>query len=134
MRPERWQEIERIYHAALARPVGERAAFLAEACRGDDALGQEVQALIDAPPTAAGLFGEPAVAVGAQLAGDVVSEEVSDTPVLSGRRLGVYELKERIGAGGMGEVYRARDSRLGRDVAIKILPRAFTSDPDRLAR
>jgi serine/threonine protein kinase len=53
---------------------------------------------------------------------------------LTGRRLGVYELKERIGAGGMGEVYRARDTRLGRDVAIKILPRAFTEVPERLAR
>ena len=53
---------------------------------------------------------------------------------LTGRRLGPYELHERIGAGGMGEVYRARDTRLGRDVAIKILPRAFTDNPDRLAR
>ena len=53
---------------------------------------------------------------------------------LTGQRLGVYQLQERIGAGGMGEVYRARDTRLGRDVAIKILPQAFTADPDRLAR
>ena len=53
---------------------------------------------------------------------------------LTGRRLGVYHLQERIGAGGMGEVYRARDTKLGRDVAIKILPQAFTADPDRLAR
>jgi len=51
-----------------------------------------------------------------------------------GRRLGVYRVQERIGAGGMGEVYRARDTRLGRDVAIKILPSVFTSDPERLAR
>ena len=51
-----------------------------------------------------------------------------------GRRLGGYQVRERIGAGGMGEVYRARDTKLGRDVAIKILPRAFTSNPDRLAR
>ena len=54
--------------------------------------------------------------------------------MLTGRRLGVYQVQERIGAGGMGEVYRARDTRLGRDVAIKILPTVFTSDPDRLAR
>ena len=53
---------------------------------------------------------------------------------LTGRRLGVYHVQERIGAGGMGEVYRARDTRLERDVAIKILPRVFTADPDRLAR
>ena len=54
--------------------------------------------------------------------------------VLAGRRLGVYHLQERIGAGGMGEVYRARDTRLGRDVAIKVLPAAFTADAERLAR
>ena len=54
--------------------------------------------------------------------------------VLTGRRLGAYQILTPIGAGGMGEVYRARDTRLGRDVAIKILPRAFTADPDRLAR
>ena len=53
---------------------------------------------------------------------------------LTGRRLGVHQVHERIGAGGMGEVYRARDTRLGRDVAIKILPQIFTADPDRLAR
>src|SRR5688572_21373265 len=53
---------------------------------------------------------------------------------MTGQRIGVYHLQERIGAGGMGEVYRARDTRLGRDVAIKILPPAFTADPDRLAR
>jgi serine/threonine protein kinase len=61
---------------------------------------------------------------------------VSDAVVsrLTGRRLGVYDVQSRLGAGGMGEVYRARDTRLGRDVAIKILPSAFTSHPDRLAR
>jgi serine/threonine protein kinase len=59
---------------------------------------------------------------------------VTRRTVLTGRRLGVYQLKDRIGVGGMGEVYRARDTKLGRDVAIKILPPAATSDPDRLAR
>jgi serine/threonine protein kinase/Tol biopolymer transport system component len=58
----------------------------------------------------------------------------SFAPALTGRRLGVYQVQERIGAGGMGEVYQARDTRLGRDVAIKILPQIFTADPDRLAR
>src|SRR5512145_1330961 len=54
--------------------------------------------------------------------------------MFSGRRLGVYQIVDLLGAGGMGEVYRARDTKLARDVAIKILPRAFTSHPDRLAR
>jgi serine/threonine protein kinase len=58
----------------------------------------------------------------------------TDASVLTGRRLGVYQLRELLGAGGMGEVYRARDTKLGRDVAIKILPHHFTSDPERLVR
>jgi eukaryotic-like serine/threonine-protein kinase len=134
MDPVRWQQIERLYHEALERPVGERPAFLAEACRGDDTLRQEVQALVDAPPTAQGLFAGPAVAVVARGESDTPSGPIDSLTVLTGRRLGVYQLQERIGSGGMGEVYRARDTRLGRDVAIKILPRAFTADPDRLAR
>ena len=66
------------------------------------------------------------------MAAQLVSDPSSSR--LTGRRLGVYQLQELLGAGGMGEVYRARDTKLGRDVAIKILPRAFTSDPERLAR
>jgi serine/threonine protein kinase len=62
-------------------------------------------------------------------------DEDDDTPSLRvGQRLGVYQVQALIGRGGMGEVYRARDTQLGRDVAIKILPNAFTTDPDRLAR
>jgi serine/threonine protein kinase len=128
MDPARWQQIERLYHEALARPAEVRPRFLAEACAGDEGIRHDVQVLLETSGTGEGVFAGPAVAMAAQMVRD------SDASVLTGRRLGVYELKERIGAGGMGEVYRARDMRLGRDVAIKILPRAFTSDPDRLAR
>jgi len=113
MDPGRWQEIERLYHEAQVCPAAVRAAFLAEACAGDEGLRREVQALLDEPATTEGFL---------------------DRPALIGRRLGVYHIQERIGAGGMGEVYRARDTRLGRDVAIKILPPVFTADPGRLAR
>ncbi len=67
------------------------------------------------------------MAVAAQMVSDIGAS-------VTGRRIGIYEVHARIGAGGMGEVYRARDTKLGRDVAIKILPTLFTSDPDRLAR
>ncbi|MBI3050332.1 MAG: serine/threonine-protein kinase [Acidobacteria bacterium] len=137
MDPARWRRIEELYHAALARPETDRGAFLARACAGDDALHQEVQALLDTPATAERFLAEPALAVAAQMVTDspaAVGRVLSDPPALAGQRLGVYHLQERIGAGGMGDVYRARDTRLGRDVAIKILPRAFTDDPDRLAR
>lgn len=63
MDPARWRRIEQLYHAALARPAAERAALLAQACAGDEALRQEVQALLDAPATADGVFAAPALAV-----------------------------------------------------------------------
>jgi serine/threonine protein kinase len=57
-----------------------------------------------------------------------------DMTLTPGSRLGPYDVLERLGVGGMGEVYRARDSKLNRDVALKILPEAFASDPERLSR
>ena len=119
MDAERWQQIERLYHTALARPATERASFVAEASAGDEELRSEVLQLLDAPPTADGMFARPAVAVAASTAGN------SEVSVLTGRRLGVYQLQERIGAGGMGEVYRATDTKLNRPVAIKFLSTAL---------
>jgi serine/threonine protein kinase len=69
-----------------------------------------------------------------QLSLPLIRSAISSVSVLSGRRLGAFEVHERIGVGGMGEVYRARDTKLGRDVAIKTLPPLFMSDPERLAR
>jgi serine/threonine protein kinase/Tol biopolymer transport system component len=126
--PHRWQQIERLFHDALARPLEERAAFLEQSCAGDESLRREVNALLDSPATANRFLDRNALEVAARLV------SVSKMPVLSGRRLGAYQLQERIGSGGMGEVYRAHDTRLGRDVAIKILPHGFSADPDRQAR
>ena len=125
MATDRWQALERLYHAALERPVGERSAFLRQACE-DETLRREVQALLD-QPSMPEFLGEPAVNVAAAMVDDVHSHWI-------GRRIGIYHLQTLLGKGGMGEVYRARDTRLGRDVAIKVLPRAFTADPERLAR
>src|SRR5262245_62653034 len=121
MSTDRWQQLERLYHAALGRRASERAAFLTEACGDDEDLRREVESLLATSASADGRLEEPSVAVAAQMITDVGGS------VLTGRRLGAYQLNELIGAGGMGEVYRARDIRLGRDVAVKILPRAFTS-------
>ena len=128
MTPERWRRVEELYHAALTRGESDRPAFLASACAGDEALRREVEALLAQPPSALAFLDDPAVAMAAQLVSDI------GVSVLSGRRLGAYQVHERIGVGGMGEVYRARDTKLGRDVAIKILPREFTRDSERLAR
>jgi serine/threonine protein kinase/Tol biopolymer transport system component len=126
MTPERWKQISRIYEGARLRAASDRAAFLTEACAGDASLQRDVQALLDQPTSPQGLAGLTPSAI-AQAMGD------GDTG-LTGRRFGVYLVHERIGVGGMGEVYRARDTRLGRDVAIKVLPQVFATDADRLAR
>jgi serine/threonine protein kinase len=124
MTSERWHRIEELYHAARTQPSSARAAFLHAACDGDSTLVREVESLI-AQNDATTTHGAPGIAA------PWVTDERGP---LEGQRIGVYEIGPLIGAGGMGEVYRARDSRLRRDVAIKVLPSAFTSDPERLAR
>jgi serine/threonine protein kinase/Tol biopolymer transport system component len=122
MTPERWKQVSQIYDAACARSSSARQAYLAEACAGDEALRREVQALLDQPTSAAGLEGlTPALVV--QALGDAVATD------LTGRRLGAYVVRERIGAGGMGEVYKAHDTRLDRTVAIKVLTAYLADDP-----
>jgi Tol biopolymer transport system component len=127
MTPERWKRVEELYHAARTRPSGEWVAFLAEACPDDEPLRRNVESLLNEPVSADGLLDMPAH-VAAHVAPEVTPS------AMTGHSLGAYQLQALLGAGGMGEVYRARDLKLGRDVAIKILPRAVTSDPDRLAR
>jgi eukaryotic-like serine/threonine-protein kinase len=125
--PERFRQIERLFHEARTRPLGVRGAFLAEACGGDEALRREVESLLAQPEFGPGVIDTGVRAMAADLA-------TAPAASLIGRRLGVYEIRAVLGSGGMGEVYRARDTRLGRDVAIKILPPAFTREADRLAR
>jgi Tol biopolymer transport system component len=127
---DRWRQVSRICAGALARETAERAAFLQEACAGDDALRREVESLLANESQAAAFLTTPAGAAAAQL----MTQENPQGFDLAGWQLGSYKILAPLGRGGMGEVYRARDAKLGRDVAIKILPRAFTSDPERLTR
>jgi serine/threonine-protein kinase len=123
-RSERWRRVESLCQAALERPVGERDAFLRAAC-GDAHLRHDVETLLRREAAAQGFLEGP---VGAAVA------RLIQGPSLSGRRLGAFEVGPLLGAGGMGDVYRARDVDLNRDVALKLLPVGFALDPDRVAR
>ena len=131
MTPERWHRVEALYHGAYARPMGERSAFLAEACGGDDALRRDVESLLAEPVSDDQFLTARTLGIAMDLEHD---PELGISGDMTGQSIGEYRLESLLGAGGMGEVYRSRDTKLGRDVAIKILPRAFTSHPDRLAR
>jgi len=128
MTPERWMDVERLFHAALERHPLERAAFLDDACAGDTELRSETQSLLDESSLEDGFLEGQAVDAATRLTGIPASSR------LTGERFGDYELKTSLGAGGMGEVYRARDLKLGREVAIKLLPALFANDVDRIAR
>ena len=114
--------------AALDRDVRERAAFVAAACGDDEALRREVEALLAHAQTAERFLEAP---IG-EVAAHVLADEHGAS--LVGRQIGSHKILSLLGAGGMGEVYRARDTKLGRDVAIKVVADAFLSDPERLAR
>jgi eukaryotic-like serine/threonine-protein kinase len=128
MTPERWREVERIYLDALRQDPASRSTFVDSACAGDAALRQDVMSLLAAHRPGDRFFESGALAVAARDLAD-------DMPAFArGHRLGAYELLTPIGAGGMGEVWKAKDPALHRDVAIKILPPAFAHDPERLRR
>ena len=125
--PDVRQRLKEVFAAARALPAPDRQAFLSAACAGNEALRQEVESLLAADERAKSFLESPAVVVG-----DAIPHAAP--LMIEGRRLAAYEVQALIGAGGMGEVYRARDTKLQRDVAVKFLPQAFTSDRDRLAR
>jgi eukaryotic-like serine/threonine-protein kinase len=133
MKPERWKQVDQILEAALEREPGERAAFLAEACGSDEVLRREVGSLLDAHARA-GNFIEVPVTGAAGMLSDAQAQTIAGSDITIGSKLGHYEIKAHLGSGSMGVVYRATDLKLGRSVAIKILPDAVARDSDRIAR
>ncbi len=126
MTPERWQQIEQIYHSALEHPSAKRVTFLQRACADDAELRREVESLLASHDQAVSFIETPP----ADIAAGMMAEKRS----VIGRTLGHYQITSLLGAGGMGEVYRARDLRLDRDVAVKILPEHLAADAEALRR
>ena len=127
MTPERLRQIEELYHAACERPGQEREAFLTHACGSDEELRQRVQALLTHDST---------VPVQIPVA-EEASHPLSGPPSAGwppGTMLGAYQIRGRLGEGGMGDVYKAHDTRLGREVAIKTAKQEFSGRFQREAR
>ena len=129
MKPDRWQQVDALFHAAAERAPVDRAAFLADACAGDDSLRREVESLLAADSAAEEM-------ATAKLPAKVAAE-MFDNPsarIAAGQLLNQYKILSPLGAGGMGEVFLAEDTRLHRKVALKLLPAQFANDPDRIRR
>jgi len=129
MTPERWQQVENLYHLVLKQEPSSRAAFLKEACAGDEALRREVESLLAQQKHAESFIETPAVEVAAK---GMVGNPAQSFGVE--KHIGPYRVLTLLGVGGMGEVYLAYDPRLERNVALKILSAELASDAERIRR
>jgi serine/threonine protein kinase len=121
MKPERWKQVDELFEAALDCPAAERASFLDRACAGDNELRRELESLIISDGQAEVLASPPA-----RMAADLFNNNQSKLG--AGERIAHYEILAQIGSGGMGEVYLAQDTKLDRNVAIKLLPPELVVD------
>ena len=128
MKAERWEKVIDLFQSALERAPEERAAFLDEACHDDEGMRREVESLLTSHERAENFIEVPAF----EVAPELVTNDSADA--LVGKLIGHYRIESLIGVGGMGEVYLARDERLGRKAALKLLPDSLTTDETQLSR
>ena len=128
MTPERWQQVKEIFNSAIAYRPEERSSFISQACSGDEELRSEVESLIASHEESGSFIDQPAFEAAASLLASEPAE------LIPGQTIDSFEVISFLNRGGMGEVYLAEDKRLGRKVALKLLPSSFTSDDDRLRR
>ena len=128
MNPELYQHIQALLQSALERESEERASFLNEACAGDELLRRQVEALLMSHQQAGSFLESPAAEVGAPLVNN------AHINLAAGDVMGPYRILSQIGCGGMGEVYLAQDTRLGRKIALKLLSVSFSNDSERVRR
>lgn len=139
MTGDRWQRVKALFQAAVERPLADRAAFVAAGADGDEDIRRDVESLLASDAAGASpLEGLPLAAAAVLAAAPGIESATDETHVPAtlarGHRIGSYEVLEPLGAGAMGQVYRARDTKLNREVALKVLPGLFALDSDRLAR
>jgi TolB-like protein len=146
MTPAQWKQVDQLFHEALECPPEHRADFLKQTCKGDAALLREVESLLSSHEQAGAFIEKSPSDIAAQFLADEKHElppgeklgryeigaghPVAEQKSLVGRQIGPYQIAARIGAGGMGEVYRATDTRLNRTVAIKVLSAHLSLQPD----